>query len=619
MNSLRLTYLTFLGADVEAAAVEFGPAVTVIRGPSDTGKSFIVNALDFMLGGSKLKVIPELAGYSTVLLGLVLPSGQRITLSRSVRGGAFGLYEGEMRSLPAGPPPTTLAAAHSAKNSGNLSRYLLSQIGLDDKKVRKNLRNETQSLSFRNLAKLCVISETAMQSEVPPAVSGNPTSRTTEISTLKLLLEGDDDSDLVGAEVNPDRATIMNAKVELIDELIGELEQKTHDVAPIGDVQAQLNRLNHTIARQNSAIAENARVQSVAVRQQAGLQQRVLKLSEQRDDIATLRSRFNLLVAKYDSDLGRLEMIEEAGTFLGFFNPGTCVFCGAEPQHQHPEGHTPQDVTLFGESVRAEHAKTMALRADLVETLRDLDQEHAELGHAIEQDAQSIDTLRRQVDQLEAEIGPQLVDVEALLAKRSELERHIADYAQVDKLNALKVEIATKNQAENTAAVDGLQHGTLTHFSRSIAHRLDAWGFPGANEVRYDRETQDLIAGEQFRSAHGKGVRAILHAAFTIGLAQYCFERDMPHPGFVVLDSPLVTYRAPEMRDADADETLPDDFVTRFYADVQVPFSGQILIMENTDPPNGLTADSVDIQFTGTPGRGRGGFFPPHSSGSAGK
>ena len=38
-------------------------------------------------------------------------------------------------------------------------------------------------------------------------------------------------------------------------------------------------------------------------------------------------------------------------------------------------------------------------------------------------------------------------------------------------------------------------------------------------------------------------VRAILHAAFTLSLAQYCFDRDFPHPGFVVLDSPLVTYR----------------------------------------------------------------------------
>jgi hypothetical protein len=52
---------------------------------------------------------------------------------------------------------------------------------------------------------------------------------------------------------------------------------------------------------------------------------------------------------------------------------------------------------------------------------------------------------------------------------------------------------------------------------------------------------KDIIAGDQLRSAHGKGVRAILHAAFTLGLANYCTEREIPHPGFVVLDTPVLT------------------------------------------------------------------------------
>ncbi len=91
---------------------------------------------------------------------------------------------------------------------------------------------------------------------------------------------------------------------------------------------------------------------------------------------------------------------------------------------------------------------------------------------------------------------------------------------------------------------------TVRRFSKAIGERLSAWQVPDGDEVRYDRDEQDLIAGDQLRSAHGKGVRAILHSAFTIGLAQYCFENDLPHPGFVVLDSPLVTYRPPKPGEA---------------------------------------------------------------------
>jgi hypothetical protein len=106
-----------------------------------------------------------------------------------------------------------------------------------------------------------------------------------------------------------------------------------------------------------------------------------------------------------------------------------------------------------------------------------------------------------------------------------------------------------------------------------------------------------------------------LHAAFTIGLAQFCFERDLPHPGFVVLDSPLVTYRPPDLGEpSDAADILDVSVAARFYADIQASFGGQILIMENMDPPDGLDEASVDIAFTKTTAFGRYGFFPPRDA-----
>ena len=113
------------------------------------------------------------------------------------------------------------------------------------------------------------------------------------------------------------------------------------------------------------------------------------------------------------------------------------------------------------------------------------------------------------------------------------MERHLADYGQIDKLQTMKVELAAEGQAETAAAVARLQLGALANVSEAISDRLQTWGVPDADRVRDDRNQQDLIAGDQLRSAHGKGVRAMLHAAFTIGLAQYCFDRELPHPGLV--------------------------------------------------------------------------------------
>jgi hypothetical protein len=82
-SALTLLHLTFVGPDKQPATVEFGPKLTVVYGASDTGKSFIVDAIDYMLGASKLKEIEEAAGYTRILLGLHLAGDRTITLSRA--------------------------------------------------------------------------------------------------------------------------------------------------------------------------------------------------------------------------------------------------------------------------------------------------------------------------------------------------------------------------------------------------------------------------------------------------------------------------------------------------------------------------------------------------------
>jgi hypothetical protein len=79
----------------------------------------------------------------------------------------------------------------------------------------------------------------------------------------------------------------------------------------------------------------------------------------------------------------------------------------------------------------------------------------------------------------------------------------------------------------------------------------------------------------------------------------------MPHPGFVVLDSPLVVYREPDADEGGFSEHLKD----AFYESLAAYEGAQILILENEDPPSELETSANIIKFTGTD-RGRRGFIP---------
>ncbi|MGL5826623.1 MAG: hypothetical protein ACRCYU_17705 [Nocardioides sp.] len=611
MLRLTLTHLTFIGTNVDPASIEFGPQLTLVRGPSDTGKSFIVDALDFMMGASALKEIPERDGYSMVLLGLELPSGEHVTLTRAVAGGAFSLYLSDIREGPLPVADETLAPRHSPSAESNISRYLLKQVDLNDKRVRRNARGETDSLSFRNLAHLCVVDETQMQSETRPALTGNYVSKTKEISVLKLILQAEDDSTIVAVPSAQETARVSSAKIDVIDRLISEVEAKLSETAGAEQLRDQLARLNHTISEQNATMSNVWTRRAEASEGQRRAQQSLGEARSELSEVVALRNRFGLLRSQYESDLARLATIKEAGNLLGYFTAGTCPFCGAEPQHQHYNLECDGDATVFAGSVDAEIQKTESLRADLLLTIDDLGQRETLVRDSGQSAIELIGEFEQALRDIESELAPQQDDLRELVAAHSSIEKSLALYNQIADLQRMKAKIDDDVQVDGAVVSEGLNLGALREFSTELSKRLDDWGYPEAGSVRYDRAEQDIQAGDQFRSAHGKGVRAILHAAFTLGLAQYCFDRDIAHPGFVVLDSPLVTYRPPDRGDAEeVDASLPAGIVAAFYKDVQERFDGQVIIMENLDPTEPLDDETVDVVFTNRIDQGRYGFFP---------
>ena len=87
---------------------------------------------------------------------------------------------------------------------------------------------------------------------------------------------------------------------------------------------------------------------------------------------------------------------------------------------------------------------------------------------------------------------------------------------------------------------------TAAHdFSQCVSQVLKDWHFPGNCHVSFDDTTYDLKIDGKLRRDNGKGVRAITHAAFKVALLLFCRKNNLPHPGFLVLDTPLLTYRDP--------------------------------------------------------------------------
>lgn len=196
---LQIRKILFKGPRKQAS-LNFNSGVNVICGASDTGKSFLAESIDFMLGGSKLREIPELAPYAEIEFHLSTSRGEKFCLQRAVTGGNFRLNDLDDDNLK----EIILKQDHNHNTVDNLSGFLLEKVGLLNTRILKSSKKSTtQSLSFRNLARLTVVQEDEIHQKGSPFWSGQFVTKTSDIAAVKLLLTDIDDS----AVVSPTRIT----------------------------------------------------------------------------------------------------------------------------------------------------------------------------------------------------------------------------------------------------------------------------------------------------------------------------------------------------------------------------------------------------------------------------
>ena len=223
-GSLTLKKLSFLSPTKEPANILFESGLNVICGASDTGKSFLIEAIDFMLGGSgALRDIPERVGFDRVRISIEDSKKAPFTFERSTEGGGFKRYDGILDDTIKITGGTPIKAKHGHGATDNISGWLLNNIGLLEKVLRKNKQGVTRSLSFRDLARLVVVDESEIIRNTSPFLSGQVISKTAEYSALKLLLTGADDSAIVPSDKQEAKLVGIAAKIEMLEQLIADL------------------------------------------------------------------------------------------------------------------------------------------------------------------------------------------------------------------------------------------------------------------------------------------------------------------------------------------------------------------------------------------------------------
>ncbi|GJE44628.1 hypothetical protein [Methylobacterium soli] len=618
-KGFTLRHLAFTGPGLEPAGLHFAPGLNIVYGASNTGKSFICKSIDYMLGSSRpLPDIDERRGYNGIVLGLLLPGSREVTLYRSTLGGDYLLFEGLHEERPGNITGTPLHSEHDAKSNDNLSNYLLTTLGLEGKMIARNANGEKESLSLRHLMRFLIVDETAIIDERSPILSGQYVTDTVERNVFRILLTGRDDSAVVSTMKPALRKARVTGQIDLVDEMIAGLDEELGEDHPTrAELMQQTERLGATLAtHQHEMRSRQDQIDTLLVERREVFDTLNDLAARVRELDVTLR-RFAKLDAVYVSDIARLEALEEGGFLLLALADRPCAACGAGPEHQAYH-HGAEEIARSHQAARAEGRKIEYERRDLRHTMTSLGAEAAGLRRRIEELDVSLSRIEGELAELRPREAQGRAEYERLLSVRDKLAHQIELHRRRDRLLARRsqLDVRPARRPSTSRLAVGVDGGTGHEFARIIQELLEAWKFPGDPQVGFDLATHDIRINGKDRRANGKGVRAILHAAFKIGVLIHCRRRDLPHPGFVALDTPLLTYREP-LKQTRHGPMAADELVLRasalnehFYRSLaSMQGLGQIIVLENADPPKDLLDVEVTA-FTGGEGEGRFGLFP---------
>lgn len=618
-NRIILRHLVFTGAQREKAQLEFSDGLNLVYGASNTGKSFALKAIDFMLGGTEqLPDIEERAGYDKVLLGFTITGVNDFTLARPVNGGAYRLHTGLVTVDDPLANVQILAPTAQTKNEKNLPRFLLEHLGLFGKRLAKNAAGEKENLSFRELAAMSLVDETSIQSERSPVDSElGKLKQTKERSLFRLLVTGADDSAIITVVDEKTFATSKATRIEVVQELLDRVDARlAADFSERTQLPMQFERLNESLNKIQSEYSAAQQSVRGLISEKRELTIEIPTISQRSDEIEVHLQRFSQLDLIYKSDIDRLDSLEEAGFLFTSEHLHSCYVCGAPPEAQI--NNERENLDALRNAALAEIEKIEKHRADLSLTVNQLNTEFAEINNRLPLLEKRLAIVEYSIELASPKIIEAKNSLDKILSTRSHVQEGMLLLTQSEQYSQRLREYSDLKKPSKSDKPNLAPPSLTTHeFAQTVSKVLKAWEFPGNVAVSFDEKTYDLKIDGKLRINNGKGVRAVTHAAFKVALLVFCRERDLPHPGFVVLDTPLLTYRDP-MKNLKAGQLEEDEkriadssLKAKFFQYLSsISSLGQFIILENIDPPEGISDIAHVETFFGASSNDRIGFFP---------
>lgn len=599
-EGMYFSRIAVMGDNKPTAEIALDKGLNVISGASETGKTYVLQCMNFVLGSrDKPKDIPQSRGYQKVQAEIKFFGGKTITVCRYLNDNLVFMAECPFNEF-SGHDHIQLSTRHSQKTD-NISAYLLSELEINGKKLKETRWNGTNPLSFRDFANFLLITEQRIIQERSPIFNGLPQTETENKALFKFILTGSDDSNLPQFESPEFGRSRIKGKIELLEK---EIKRKEDELVTFKKRSQVLTseEINVQIAKLISVIEGTYKELQQQEQKREAIWSEVTRLKTGLIHNEELKRRFDILSLAYSSDLKRLEFINEGKFGIDQVKEVNCPLCDSLIDKKLLEPFEENDED-FMEAIQTEYSKITRKQTELHSAITDVLEKIEKLRPSLNEkmvEFQAVDKYisdkLRPIHQVNSEKLQNYLLLRDEKAKATLIEDQIKDLNELSSSYDRMLSERLEPAPEIKIALDYYEE-----FCRNVKDLIVSWGLP-CERVIFDPNTNDIEIDGVQRWVPGKGYKAIYFSAFMIGLLQHCVKNRLPHPRFLVLDSPLVSYKENDPNThIDVKERVSESVQDRFYesiANLSYLQRVQIIIIENRRPSIEVSKRINEIHFT---------------------
>lgn len=604
MNRFYIEKLVVSGGGHKATILDFKPGLNFILGPSNTGKSLVMDCIDYVFGftpkkNRPSKIVDNNYGYERIALHLATDKGT-VILERKI---------GDSKITVSGTDPTvdhgTYSVGHTAKK--NINAVYLHLLGIDEPhSVRSAETGEkTQELTWRSMLHLFFIRQADVARETSSLLAPGSVGHTASAAVLLFLLTGKDANNLTAAEDPKISAAKKKALIGYIQEKVEELTKRRDKLEELLSF-SNITNPHANVEQVRKNITELQTQLDLATKESQQIMSDIYEWNGKLSESRTVEHNFAVLRQQYQSDIRRIGFIVDGAANISTTRRKVkCPICGEETERVKD--------TTFIDASAAELEKIKRHLSELSDAQRSVEHQQESIIatiRALEEKKDAIDKL------ITEQLQPELSSFEKALEEQLKLIRLTSELDIIRQNETQYRSELFKKESEDAA--EPSKHNIYKDYDYEIIHGfeeklreiLKASKIGGAASARLNMENFDIeIDGFKKSVSMGGGFCGILNTITTLAMSAYLIDLDRPAPGFYAVDSSLTQLSEAEYKEQS--ETIKQNFIEYLIAHA---YERQVIIVEQTKRmpfvPEESDKDGIHvILFTRNRNDGRYGFL----------